>query len=81
MHPTHSRTHSLTHSHTHTHTHTHTLVQASYGYLEACMRALVDGSTDPIFLSSGAEDYFLSAYYFNEVTGWVCGSVRDWVGE
>ena len=38
----------------------------SYGYLEACMRALVDGATEPIFLSSGAEDYFLSAYYFNE---------------
>ena len=38
----------------------------SYGYLEACMRALIDGATSPLFLSSGAEDYFLSAYYFNE---------------
>ena len=37
-----------------------------YGYLEACMRALIDQSTTPLFLSSGAEDYFLSAYYFNE---------------
>eukprot|EP00935_MAST-01C_sp_MAST-1C-sp1_P001287 g1287.t1 len=38
----------------------------SYGYLEACMRAMIDGATTPMFLSSGAEDYFLSAYYFNE---------------
>jgi hypothetical protein len=38
----------------------------SYGYLEACMRAMIDGATTPLFLSSGAEDYFLSAYYFNE---------------
>ena len=38
----------------------------SYGYLEACMRALIDGDASPIFLSSGAEDYFLSAYYFDE---------------
>lgn len=36
------------------------------GYLEACMRAMIDGATTPLFLSSGAEDYFLSAYYFNE---------------
>ena len=33
---------------------------------EACMRAMIDGATSPLFLSSGAEDYFLSAYYFNE---------------
>ena len=26
------------------------------------MRAQIDGATEPIFLSSGAEDYFLSAY-------------------
>jgi hypothetical protein len=39
---------------------------SGYGYLEACMRALIDGATSPLFLSSGAEDYFLSAYYFNE---------------
>ena len=30
------------------------------------MRFLPDGATSPIFLSSGAEDYFLSAYYFNQ---------------
>jgi hypothetical protein len=39
---------------------------ASYGYLEACMRFFPDQATEPLFLSSGAEDYFLSAYYFNE---------------
>eukprot|EP00041_Stephanoeca_diplocostata_P025931 m.691229 g.691229 ORF g.691229 m.691229 type:complete len:578 (-) comp22853_c0_seq5:924-2657(-) len=38
----------------------------NYHYLEACMRALIDGSTEPLFLSSGAEDYFLSAYYFDQ---------------
>lgn len=30
------------------------------------MRFFPDQQTDPLFLSSGAEDYFLSAYYFNE---------------
>jgi len=40
--------------------------QSNDGYLEACMRAQFDGSDDVTFLSSGAEDYFLSAYYFNE---------------
>ncbi len=30
------------------------------------MRAFADGATSPLFLSSGAEDYFLSAYYFNQ---------------
>lgn len=38
----------------------------NYGYLEACMRVYPDGAQAPIFFSSGAEDYFLSAYYFNE---------------
>ena len=32
-----------------------------YSYLEACMRLYVGGAADPLFLSSGAEDYFLSA--------------------
>jgi hypothetical protein len=36
------------------------------GYLEACMRYFPDQQTEPLFLSSGAEDYFLSAYYFDE---------------
>ena len=34
-----------------------------YQYLEACMRVLIDGTE--MFLSSGTEDFFLSAYYFN----------------
>jgi hypothetical protein len=38
----------------------------SFGYLEACMRFFPDGATEPVFLSSGAEDYFLSASYFDE---------------
>lgn len=38
----------------------------NYAYLEACMRIYTDGSPKPIFLSSGAEDYFLSASYFDE---------------
>ncbi len=29
------------------------------------MRAYVDGSTEPVLLSSGLEDYFLGTYYFN----------------
>ena len=27
-----------------------------FGYLEACMRAVIDGAEAPLFLSSGAED-------------------------
>jgi hypothetical protein len=34
-------------------------------FLEACMRAYVDGADEPMFLSSGLEDYFLGTYYFN----------------
>lgn len=33
-------------------------------FLEACMRAYVDGSGAPVLLSSGLEDYFLGTYYF-----------------
>ncbi len=35
-----------------------------FNYLEACFRATMDG--DYAFLSSGTEDFFLSAYYFNK---------------
>ncbi len=35
-------------------------------FLEACMRAYIDGATEPILLSSGLEDYFLGTYYFNK---------------
>lgn len=39
-----------------------------FGYLEACMRFFPDGAKDdqPLFLSSGAEDYFLGSSYFDE---------------
>lgn len=40
---------------------------ASLSFLEACMRLYpAFTATKPIFLSSGAEDYFLSASYFDE---------------
>jgi hypothetical protein len=35
-------------------------------FLEACIRAYFDGSTEPVLLSSGLEDYFLGTYYFNK---------------
>eukprot|EP01102_Stenamoeba_stenopodia_P004782 TRINITY_DN15143_c0_g1_i1.p1 TRINITY_DN15143_c0_g1~~TRINITY_DN15143_c0_g1_i1.p1 ORF type:complete len:367 (-),score=99.63 TRINITY_DN15143_c0_g1_i1:74-1096(-) len=34
-------------------------------FLEACFRAYIDGASQPQFLSSGTEDFFLSAFYFN----------------
>ena len=37
---------------------------SSYLYLEACFRYTVDGQKEQ-FLSSGTEDMFLSAFYFN----------------
>ena len=42
----------------------------NFGYLEACMRFIADDATEdsPLFLSSGAEDYFLGASYFDEVS-------------
>jgi hypothetical protein len=33
-------------------------------FMEGCIRAIIDD--EPTFLSSGTEDFFLSAYYFNE---------------
>ena len=35
-------------------------------FLEGCMRSYIDGSNRTTWLSSGTEDFFLSAYYFNE---------------
>jgi len=35
-------------------------------YMEACVRAYEHGATEPLFLSSGLEDYFLGTYYFNK---------------
>jgi len=34
-------------------------------FLEACFRAYIDGASTPQFLSSGTEDFFLSAFYYN----------------
>lgn len=34
-------------------------------YMEACFRAYLDGADLPTYLSSGTEDYFNSANYFN----------------
>jgi hypothetical protein len=34
-------------------------------YLEAIVRAYIDGAPTPLPLSSGLEDYFLGTYYFN----------------
>lgn len=35
-----------------------------FNYLEAIMRAYIDGADEPLMLSSGLEDYFLGTYYF-----------------
>ena len=35
-------------------------------YMESCVRAYIGGAKDPLFLSSGLEDYFLGTYYFNK---------------
>ena len=37
----------------------------SLSFLEGCMRGYLDGSAEPVLLSSGLEDYFLGTYYFN----------------
>jgi len=39
---------------------------SDYNFLEACVRFYPNGASSPIFLSSGTEDYFLSASYFDE---------------
>jgi hypothetical protein len=40
-------------------------ISTNFNYLEACLRAYPDGRKDPIWISSGTEDYFLGTYYFN----------------
>ena len=35
-------------------------------YMESCVRAYTGGNKEPMFLSSGLEDYFLGTYYFNK---------------
>jgi len=44
-----------------------TLAVASqnFNFLEAVLRAYLDGARQPLLLSSGTEDYFLGTYYFN----------------
>lgn len=37
---------------------------SNLSYMEACMRAYVGGAKEPLWLSSGLEDYFLGTYYF-----------------
>ena len=37
----------------------------NFNYLEACLRVYPNGRKEPVFLSSGTEDYFLGTYYFN----------------
>ena len=41
------------------------LGKSGFAYLEACMRAYLNGSQEPVMLSSGLEDYFLGTYYFD----------------
>jgi len=38
----------------------------SLSYLESCIRAYMNGEKNPLFLSSGLEDYFLGTYYFQK---------------
>lgn len=38
---------------------------SNFEFLEGQMRAYFDSQTEPQFLSSGLEDYFLGTYYFN----------------
>jgi hypothetical protein len=39
--------------------------EQNFNFLEAQMRAYIDGAAEPLMLSSGLEDYFLGTYYFN----------------
>jgi hypothetical protein len=41
------------------------LASKNCNFLEAMLRAYINGAADPLFLSSGTEDYFLGTYYFN----------------
>lgn len=35
-------------------------------FMESCIRAYTGGDSDPLYVSSGLEDYFLGTYYFNK---------------
>jgi hypothetical protein len=41
-------------------------MSSDQNYLEACVRFYPNGAANPTFLSSGTEDFFLSASYFDE---------------
>ncbi|QEH34151.1 hypothetical protein OJF2_26860 [Aquisphaera giovannonii] len=40
-------------------------ISDNFNYLEACLRAYPNGAKEPVWMSSGTEDYFLGTYYFN----------------
>jgi Protein of unknown function (DUF2961) len=40
-------------------------ISENFNYLEACLRAYPNGRDEPVWMSSGTEDYFLGTYYFN----------------
>jgi hypothetical protein len=44
----------------------HTNSWKDLSFMEGCMRAYLNGDTQPTLLSSGFEDYFLGTYYFNK---------------
>jgi hypothetical protein len=46
----------------------HTEGWHALSFMEGCIRAYIGGSTEPIILSSGLEDYFLGTYYFQRGT-------------
>jgi hypothetical protein len=41
------------------------VTSANCNFLEAMLRAYLNGAHDPLYLSSGTEDYFAGTYYFN----------------
>ena len=45
---------------------TFNVVSNSSTFMEGCVRANIDNADETTFLSSGTEDFFLSAYYFNK---------------
>ena len=45
---------------------TFNVVSNSSTFMEGCVRAKIDSSGETTFLSSGTEDFFLSAFYFNK---------------
>jgi hypothetical protein len=58
--------------------------RGNFNFLEAQMRSYLDGSREPLMMSSGLEDYFLGTYYFNRgryanpVAGLTHLDEKDW---